>query len=582
VEPPQEYGFHKVTTSASNVNSGSIYYNQNPEIKANDIFLYDATTSTYLWNYSITSDGYMIFDVQGATSGTDNVSFRVYDSDVETWYDSQSIQLTSPYINARANSVRVTKSADGKRYSRYVDGNAPYFGTTASLISSGWGQNVAATGTITGPVPLAVFFDATATTSSDPTIDTFNEVGYHFDFGYATPSTPGTWTHSGKPKGNQIGGPISAHVYETPGTYKATVRAQDIYGRYYDANVNIVAVDAHTYWTGSGRTNTTITVASGAWPTWANNTRYNLEAGGDYSSFGNIIINGRYNVAIRGNGSKVKTIKIETTGAKRSWSNCITISDVTANSEINMDLPSEYISFVRANANYVMYGGALKDSYDSTSGWYWPRYQTLYECNFDSSNTTVTGIWSTQSQQIAIIGCSSGNAVEHCVRTQNVYKMFFAHNFLYKPGTAAGPKHFLAIRAQGLSPWRTEYNGTDDLQSKYAVVADNKVGIGTETGHASNFKFSPNNEGVALWIDQVRTERNTFNTSDAVRCIEGECTNLTSFETGMPDPFEGQITHGTLTSQYLGPYYSNQHRTGIDGTKRFNAPTEVSPSKAGT
>jgi hypothetical protein len=56
----------------------------------------------------------------------------------------------------------------------------------------------------------------------------------------------------------------------------------------------------------------------------------------------------------------------------------------------------------------------------------------------------------------------------------------------------------------------------------------------------------------------------------------------------MPDPFEGQITHATvdapngLTSQYLGPYYSNQHRTGIDGTKRFKAPTEVSPSKAGT
>ena len=451
---------------------------------------------------------------------------------------------------------------------------------TPSLISSGWGQNVAATGTITGPVPLAVFFDATGTTSSDSTIDPFNEIHYHFDFGYANTYTPGTWTHSGKPKGNQIGGPIAAHVYETPGTYKATVRAQDINGRYYDANVNIVAVDAHTYWTGSGKTNTTITVASGAWPTWANNTRYNLEAGGDYASFGTITINGRYNIAINGKKANVSTIIIEASGSKRAWSNSITISDITSTQSIDVNLPSEYVSFVRANARSISYGTSLKGSYDSTSGWYWPRYQTLYDCNFENSNTSVTGIWSTQSQQVAIMGCSSGNAKEHCVRTQNIYKLFFAHNFLYDPGTSAGPKHFLAIRAQGLSPWRTEYNGTDDMQSKYAVVADNKVGIGTETGHASNFKFSPNNDGVAHWVDMVRTERNTFNTSDAIRCIEGECTNLTSFETGMPDPFEGQITHGTLTSQYLGPYYSNQHRTGTDGTKRFSAPTQFYPLKA--
>ena len=128
VNPPQaEYGFHKVTSNASNTNTGSIYYNQTPAILTNDVFLYDFSTETYLWNFSITSDGYMKFDTVGATSGTDNVSYRIYNSQVEEWTTLGTITISSPYVNARSNSARVVKSADGKRYSRYSGGNAPNF-----------------------------------------------------------------------------------------------------------------------------------------------------------------------------------------------------------------------------------------------------------------------------------------------------------------------------------------------------------------------------------------------------------------------------------------------------------------------
>ena len=122
VEPPDQYDLHIVTSTASSANIGSIYYGQISPISINDVFLYDSATANYVWNFDITSNGYMIFDSGGSTL-SDSVSYRVYSSTSETWNHMQYINLASPYINARTDSSRVATSADGNRYSKYPDGN---------------------------------------------------------------------------------------------------------------------------------------------------------------------------------------------------------------------------------------------------------------------------------------------------------------------------------------------------------------------------------------------------------------------------------------------------------------------------
>jgi hypothetical protein len=78
-----------------------------------------------------------------------------------------------------------------------------------------------------GVAPLAVFFDASATTGS-VTSNPFSDLDYTWSFG--DPSS-GNWqptdgSATGKSR-NQAKGPVAAHVFETPGTYTVTMTVFD-------------------------------------------------------------------------------------------------------------------------------------------------------------------------------------------------------------------------------------------------------------------------------------------------------------------------------------------------------------------
>ena len=77
----------------------------------------------------------------------------------------------------------------------------------------------------TGVAPLAVYFDATATTST--TTKPFHDIEYRWDFG--DPGS-GTWAQGSRPgvsSKNEATGAVAAHIYETPGPYTITVTAFD-------------------------------------------------------------------------------------------------------------------------------------------------------------------------------------------------------------------------------------------------------------------------------------------------------------------------------------------------------------------
>ena len=97
-----------------------------------------------------------------------------------------------------------------------------------------------------GPAPLAVHFDATGTTSSLTTIP-FHEATYAFEFG---DPDAGMWALTGADKNSQVGGPLAAHVFDTPGTYTVSVAAS-FAGETSTTSVEIEVTDPAAQWPGA-------------------------------------------------------------------------------------------------------------------------------------------------------------------------------------------------------------------------------------------------------------------------------------------------------------------------------------------
>ncbi len=158
-------------------------------------------------------------------------------------------------INGKNFSVIILPSRASDRYAKYPNGDKPFL--AANVVASGWGQEVYEGGTITGPAPLGVFFDATGTTHPDSTIDTFLEIGYHHDFGYATEADAGYWTYpiphteTSRARCRYVGGAVCGHIYRIPGTYTYSLRAQDSAGDTSDIYVTVVVQDPNTVYSGA-------------------------------------------------------------------------------------------------------------------------------------------------------------------------------------------------------------------------------------------------------------------------------------------------------------------------------------------
>lgn len=79
-----------------------------------------------------------------------------------------------------------------------------------------------------GVAPLAVFFDATNTTDMVVTGRPFHDLEYRWDFGDSAGGA--TWANGAQPgvsSKNTATGPVTSHVFETPGTYTVTLTAFD-------------------------------------------------------------------------------------------------------------------------------------------------------------------------------------------------------------------------------------------------------------------------------------------------------------------------------------------------------------------
>jgi uncharacterized repeat protein (TIGR02543 family) len=117
--------------------------------------------------------------------------------------------------------------------------------TTHATVASSGGQQLALNvSRNAGVAPLAVFFDASGTTSTSTTRP-FHELEYRWSFG---DTASGVWTYgakAGTASRNAAMGPVAAHVFETAGTYPVTLSAFDGGTTVsYNCNITVTSADA--------------------------------------------------------------------------------------------------------------------------------------------------------------------------------------------------------------------------------------------------------------------------------------------------------------------------------------------------
>lgn len=459
----------------------------------------------------------------------------------------------------------------------------------ASLTASGWGQEVTNTGTITGPAPLAVFFDGTATTSTIG-FNTWREAGYHWDFGYTTPSTPGIWSVSGQNKGNEVGRrPLAAHVYETPGTYTASVRAQLPSGTYQDKFITVVVEDPETYWTTSGRS--TVTIGSGdPMPTWADNTRYLFQRGVDYSAKSVTAINSRLNICLAATGSGAKPIMPALTlesvsWTTRTWSSNVIFDNLNLMAGFEQALPCAHVMLCKCETKNMVWGSEIDwrwiegPSATQPAGWYRSKFTTQYECTHDALDAASSYAMFTKSNRHAVLGCTFKNSSFHNVRSGGFYKLFFAHNQCFNAGENVSSTTF---RSMGVSTTYADWENTVayGTASRYLVAGYNSIGSAADTSSNAAMTIQPSNEASSAGIEDVIADSNTNALASgggwsavARRVTVAE----NAFASYSPDTTPGSAA---TPAEWFGPYYTNN--VTADGVLIFAAPTKISPAKAGT
>lgn len=157
---------------------------------------------------------------------------------------------------------------------------------------------------ITGVAPLLVQFDGSGSRCpaayaaqgaiTDEEAYAYLMGGYRIDYGEGS----GTWTYpvgSSYAQSEDTGPPLFSHIYRTAGTHTARLKVRDALGNENTISLSVVVSAAPSA--------THIPVSAGSWPTFTSNTRYTLDAGGDYRSFGTLDTGGLHNIIFEKTGS---------------------------------------------------------------------------------------------------------------------------------------------------------------------------------------------------------------------------------------------------------------------------------------
>ncbi|AUP77397.1 T9SS type A sorting domain-containing protein [Flavivirga eckloniae] len=396
----------------------------------------------------------------------------------------------------------------------------------------------------TGPAPLSVIFDATMTTDTDTSLDTFRQLGYSFCF---DDSSSGTWTHSGLSKNRETGGPIASHVFDTPGVYTVNVRVINPNGSSSDASVTITVLDSDIFY---ANTNTVVIstgsdftgAPSGAqqisnvtsWPVWESNKRYLLKAGDDFTSLGRIRIMHRSNFHLGSFGSGEKPIVTQVV-VDMDEDNAATPPENGVVQGLNTPFIAQRLMFnnlliyqndvIGDGANIVF--GAANEQYarqqrgaSSPEDWKHPGFIFVVEnhVNMLGDPTGYQNAIAGLAHHVAVLGNRSEQAKEHTLRIFGTYKSVVGHNLLTGPATELIRTDF-KLMANGIDHWPADHSlfnaGTTTRilpNTQYVRIHNNTFGrAGAQ--YSWHLQVAPQDDGNSLTVEGLRDiiiENNQF------------------------------------------------------------------------
>ena len=463
-----------------------------------------------------------------------------------------------------------------------TQGTAPTLGQTSQTVVA----QLEAT-RISGTAPLAVQFDASATTSSLGSQLPFHHVRYAFSFG---DDRGQTWPASGLSKNLQSGGPLAAHVYDLPGTYQVRVRATDQAGGYSERAVTVQVLDPNAVYAGSA----TICVSGASnfsgCPSGASRVT-SLPGGSAYSgrrillrrgeTFGTIEIpHGSQNVQVGAFGSgaapRVSNVLVGTVSPpSAAFPRDITIMDLNVLQRFEQYVTmsrlllyrntfqaptGEYIPAqinIASSLAYIVQHHTLP-----ANQYYQPRELFVVENQVRGSTSNPMMNMAGEGSRFVVMGNDMGTAQQHTVRIWGMYKGFIAHNAL-RGRSSDGIRVALKVHSGGLGDYNDNYAiSRDTWASRQIVIANNRLGDTSDNNSFTGGASPQNNtDSSREGLEDVVLENNVFvrgpNTNTEFILMGRRMTSRgnTRADGGVPNINQYSNSYQLLPSDWVGPFY---------------------------
>jgi hypothetical protein len=460
----------------------------------------------------------------------------------------------------------------------------------------------------TGVAPLGVHFDASATTAPSLTSFPFHELHYVWSFG--DPAGGATWAYGTRPgvaSKNTAYGPIAAHVFETPGTYTATlwVYHLDSGGTLRSASkvgsTSITVTDpdvvfdtAHTIYVSQSTTPTPGAngVPSGAnvlnMPNWSTlktlvgtngYRRIRLKRGDTWNvnawaDFPNATWNGPGLIDAYGTGAKpivssqIDAPCIQISAGANDWrvvDVVATSSDIAGTAIGNrnsFNIGANNFCMVRCETNSTRAGllGA------GASGLY------VVDCVIGATsqaNSGCIGVYIDKVDYQAFMGSSFTGSWGHGVRMQGTAKSVFSNNYAGEV-TAASHGHAFTLRGKCNDAANATWNG---LWTEDVVVSDNVLKNNPGAGIDALAIKPQSNNNHAERLRNIICERNLIQSADLWGAVVLEVANDVTFRNNICIVEKSEVV--------ISVWGNNPNSPAPVGTKIYNN-TAYKPSGANT
>jgi len=480
---------------------------------------------------------------------------------------------------------------------------------SATFRAESQSENAVAGGSITVVAPAVVLFSAINTTSTTDTgNDAFRAIGHLFNFGDTGSSGVGSWAQpslhalSDRLKNEFWGHGVTAHLYDEPGTFTVQHKARDSASdEDQSADITIIVQDpeivydptisGNTYYFSTGAISAgsdgipagAVNVLSNqtSWPTFrneANDTRYLLKAGDDFTSFGQMEFRltsnwqvGKFDTGIDPIIADIHSGTLNPNSHGTSWPVNNTIYDIDCLS-YTLRTVTKYHSFIRGRSRTrVDMASALDFLYTSgnpatQAAYEHPQLCAIVDSTIVESGTGTNNTYNGNGRGQIVMGCVVGEPTageEHTFRIYDSYESVFQHNQVSRP--AAFNRLCMRIHSRGSDPYTDLYSTSQEMESAYNVVERNHFNSPQLTPINWPVEFAPQNDSITPpeGIRDTSFVHNDISTTGdlnelrlgGLRLVEGQ-NSIEGTEQAI-SVFTGYRA-GAIPSGWDGPYYTNQ------------------------